>query len=642
LVGAGPPSLVAEDPLPTRISYFKGPKTEWRTGLPTFGSVKYREPWPGVDLVVSGTDGELKSTFVVRPGTDPGVIRLAYRGASTVRLGPDGSLVVETPLGDIREMPPVAYQDVDGRRVDVPVAFELDGGTAEGREAYHFRLGEYDSRHELVVDPVTLVSCGYIGGLGDDYGDDIAVDTAGNMYISGITSSAEATFPVTVGPDLTYNGNGDVFVAKVNADGSALVYCSYIGGSENDGGGFLAIDTDGNAYVSGYTNSDETTFPVTVGPDLTYNGSKDAFVAKVDATGTTLPYCGYIGGDAGEEAYGVAVDAAGNAYVSGTTFSGEATFPVVVGPDLTYNGSGDAFVAKVTGTGDALSYCGYIGGSNLDRGHGIVVSTDGSAYLTGQTRSTETSFPATVGPDLDFNGGTWDAFVAKVNDSGNALSYCGYIGGSGDDMGWAIAADVGGNAYVTGETTSTEASFPVAVGPDLTYNGGSRDAFVAKVNKSGMPLSYCGYIGGSSGDVAYGIAVGAGGDAAYVTGATASSEVSFPVAVGPDLTYNSGGDAFVAEVTKSGTALSYCGYIGGSSRDAGYGIAVDAGGNTYVTGVTASSEASFPVTVGPDLTYNGGANDGFVAKVSSSGASLLIFADGFESGNTSAWSAAVP
>jgi hypothetical protein len=642
LVGATPRSPVGEDPLPTRVSYFKGPKDQWRTGLPSYGSVVYREPWPGVDLVLSGSAGQLKSSFVVRPGADPSAIRLAYRGASAVRLGSNGSLVVDTPLGSITEEAPLAYQEVNGRRVEVAAAFELESGAEAGRQAYRFRLGDHDPERDLIVDPVTLVYCGYIGGLGFEFGDDIAVDADGNIYVTGWTSSAEASFPVTVGPDITYNGGDhDVFVAKVNAAGTALDYCGYIGGSEDDGGGFLAVDAGGSAYVGGYTWSSEATFPVTIGPDLSYNGNRDAFVAKVNAAGTALDYCGYIGGALADHAYGIGIDAVGRGYVSGYTYSDQASFPVTVGPDLSYNGNGDAFVARVSVTGTTLAYCGYIGGSGTDFGYGIAVNAAGNAYVTGQTASDGTTFPVTVGPDLSYNGGDRDAFVAKLNTAGTALDFCGYIGGSDEDWGWAIALDAAGsNAYVIGHTASFEATFPVTVGPALSYNGGTRDAFVAKVNAAGSALAYCGYVGGSGADTGYGIAVDVGGNA-YLTGETSSTAASFPVMLGPDLSYNGGiRDAFVARVNAAGSALSYCGYIGGSDGDFGYGVAVDADGHAYVTGETSSTEASFPVTVGPGLSYNGGFNDGFVAKISS--LNLLPFADGFESGDSSAWSATVP
>ena len=327
-----------------------------------------------------------------------------------------------------------------------------------------------------------LVYCGFIGGSDTDYGYGIAVDGSGNAYVTGHTYSTEATFPKTVGPDLTHNGLNDAFAAKVNSSGTALVYCGYIGGSSYDYGYGIAVDGPGNAYVTGETSSTEATFPETVGPDLTQNGSNDAFVAKVNSSGTALVYCGYIGGSSYEYGRGIAVDGPGNAYVTGITDSAESTFPETVGPDLTQNGSYDTFVAKVNSSGTALVYCGYLGGSSDDNSRGIAVDGSGNAYVTGQTDSTQATFPETVGPDLTYNGGFSDAFVAKVNSSGTALDYCGYFGGSNGDYGVGIAVDGSGNAYVTGQTDSTQATFPETVGPDLTYNGGSWDAFVAKVS----------------------------------------------------------------------------------------------------------------------------------------------------------------
>ena len=312
------------------------------------------------------------------------------------------------------------------------------------------------------------------------------MDSTGNAYVTGFTDSTEATFPVTVGPDLTYNGGVlDAFVAKVNASGAALNYAGYIGGSGSDQGFGIAVDSTGNAYVTGATFSSEATFPVTVGPDLTFNGIFDAFVAKVNPAGTALDYAGYIGGSDGDVGFGIAVDSTGNAYITGEAESSEATFPVTVGPDLTFNGDFDAFVAKVNASGTALDYAGYIGGSGDDRSYGIAVDSTGNAYVTGRTTSSEGTFPVTVRPDLTFNG-DFDAFVAKVNPMGTALLYAGYIGGSRSEtlFGGDIAVDSTGNAYVTGGAFSTEGTFPVTVGPDLTFNGGGQfggDAFVAKI-----------------------------------------------------------------------------------------------------------------------------------------------------------------
>ena len=611
-VGANPGVRpMAEDRREGIVSYFKGQPKDWHAGLSTYGRLVYYELWPGIDLVYTGASHELKYEFRVRPGADPALIRLAYRGIAAVGVETHGALQVETPGGpSFADSAPVAYQEIAGQRVVVSAMYEV-GPQAGARADYSFRLGAYDPAQPLIVDPSMIVYCGYIGGAGDDTGAGIAVDSDGNAYVLGKTESNQSTFPVTVGPDLTIGGDLDAFVAKVRADGTGLVYCGYIGGSDTELGQTIAVDSGGNAYVTGETSSDETTFPVTGGPDLTHNGGNDAFVAKVRPDGAGLVYCGYIGGSGSDGSYGIAVDSAGNAYVTGVTTSNQSTFPETVGPDLTFGGPNDGFVAKVRADGTGLVYCGYIGGSGVDAGYGIAVDSGGNAYVTGITQSTQSTFPVTVGPDLTYNGGS-DAFVAKVRADGTGLVYCGYIGGSSDDNGHGIAVDGGGNAYVIGVAVSTAATFPVTVGPDLTHNGGN-DAFVAKVGSAGAGLVYCGYVGGSGSDVGYGIAVDSGGNA-YVTGYTESNEATFPVTVGPDLTHNGGLDAFVAKVRSDGAGVVYCGYIGGSGTDGSYGIAVDSDGNAYVTGNTQSNQSTFPVTVGPDLTF-GGTWDAFAAKI---------------------------
>ncbi len=271
-----------------------------------------------------------------------------------------------------------------------------------------------------------LDCCGYIGGAQDDLCYSIAVDSVGHAYATGSTLSDEATFPVRVGPDLSFNdlsGGFDAFLAKVELDGSDLVYCGYVGGSKYDECPGIAVDDQGHAYLAGFTASDETTFPVIGGPDLTHNGGTqsyyDAFVAKVELDGSGLVYCGYIGGKTDEIAGVIAVDGEGNAYIAGSTQSGETGFPVQVGPDLSYNGKLDGFVTRVDAQGEGLDYCGYIGGIDDDFCHGIAVDDVGNVFLSGWTRSDETTFPVHQGPDVTFNGtgsGVWggDAFVVKV------------------------------------------------------------------------------------------------------------------------------------------------------------------------------------------------------------------------------------
>jgi len=608
-LGANPVQPVGLGSSTALVSYFKGSPENWLTGLPTYTQIVYRELWPGIDLAYSGTTSKLKYEFVVRPGANPGLIRLAYRGA-VIGLNGAGQLQISTPAGDIIDQAPFAYQESGGQRHPVSATYALGEGAA-----YGFHLGDYDPALPLVIDPELLVYCGFIGGGTEDKGHDIAVDSNGFAYVTGSTLSDETTFPETVGPDLTHNGDIDAFIVKVEADGTGLVYAGYIGGEDWDEGHGIAVDTNGNAYVSGFTYSDETTFPVLVGPDLDFNdGNNDAFVAKVKADGTALDYCGYIGGSAEDVGTGIAVDATGRAYVSGTTESTHTSFPVVVGPDLTHNGDIDAFIARVKQDGTALEYCGYIGGDSGDEGLDVDIDSQNSAYVTGFTFSQQAFFPVTVGPDLTQNGSN-DAFVAKVKADGTALDYCGYIGGSTFDRGNSIAIGSDGSAYIHGWTSSTETTFPVLVGPDLTFNGGFLyDTYVAKVKADGTALDYCGYIGGSSSeDYGTGIAVDRLGSA-YVTGYTKSNQTTFPVLVGPDLTQNGNLDVYVAKVEADGSGLIYCGYIGGSSWDQGEAIAVDPVGNAYLTGFTFSTEPSFPVKVGPDLTSNG-PSDGFVAKI---------------------------
>ena len=673
-VGANPHTqLSGREPTEAVISHFRGSRNRSRTGLRTFAVVLYEDLWPGIDLLYSGTTNRLKYTFQVKPGADPSRIKLAYRG-SEVTLNEAGQLEVSTPVGSFRDDQPHAYQELDGQRVEIASAFRRETQSTSGAHgssrahSYGFRLGPYDPRQTLFIDPAVIVHAGFIGGLGNDVGNDVAVDSSGSAYIVGHTSSSETSFPVAAGPDLSFNGQGscllgpcrDAFVAKLSPDGTALAYAGYIGGTGDDTGAGIAVDSNGSAYVTGSTTSSETTFPVAVGPDLTHNSagvSYDAFVAKINPTGTALLYAGYIGGSESDNGTGIAVDSSGNAYVAGLANSPESSFPVTVGPDVTHNSftpanqSTDAFVAKVNPSGSALVYAGYIGGVSGDIGRSIAVDGEGNAYVIGQTSSDETSFPVAVGPDLTFNIGEEcggpppevpciDVFVAKVNAAGTGFVYVGYIGGTSDDLAADIAVDGAGNAYITGQTSSDETSFPVAVGPRLTFNAGQKctgafpeepctDAFVVKVNTAGTGFVYAGYIGGSDRELGVfapfgrgGIAVDVAGNA-YVTGMTFSTEESFPVVGGPNLTFNEatcGGfpfagpcpDAFIAKVNAAGTALEYAGFLGGSGDDRGNGIAVDNAGNAYVTGFT--DLADFPTGNSFRPTHAGG-QDVFIAKI---------------------------
>ena len=531
------------------ISYFRGSPDQWKTGLPTFAGVAYRALWPGIDLIYHGTATQLKHEFVVRPGADPGLIRLAYRGAMSVQIDEAGQLQVSTPVGSFTDARPYAYQQVAGRTVEVTAGYALTFDRA-GVYEYSFTLGAYDPSLPLVIDPVVLLYAGYIGGSATDTVEDMATDSAGNAYVVGVTTSDEGTFPVAVGPDLSYNccvsGSAyDAFVAKVKADGTGLIYAGYIGGWGSDSAAGVAVDDAGNAYVVGQTDSSETEqFPVAVGPDLVLDGEDDGFVAKVKADGTGLEYAGYLSGYIQD----VAVDEDGNAYLVGLISSEDTAFPALVGPDLSANGADDAFVAKVKADGSGLDYAGYIGGSNCELALGIAVDSAGRANVVGGTESSEAQgFPVLHGPDLSY-GGAADAFVAGVKANGSGLRYAGYIGGSDWDDAHGIAVGRQGSVYVVGSTNSTRGEgFPALFGPDVTYNGG-RDAFVAKFQAGGIGFDYAGYIGGSSDDTGVAVGVDATGNA-YVAGTTDSTETqNFPVLVGPDATHNGEVDAFVAKI----------------------------------------------------------------------------------------------
>lgn len=316
----------------TSVSYFYGLPDQWRTGIPAWRGVRYRDLWPGIDAEFTASDGELKYTFVLKPGAEPAEIRFSHRGAHEVKISPGGELEVVTQFGAVRDAPPLAWQESDNGREFVPIRFALEDGTIR------FDFGQYDPQRTLWIDPVVLVYTGYVGGGADEYGYSVAVDGSGNAYLTGITLSSEPSLPVLGGPDIAYNGGQDVFVAKVNAAGTGLVYLGYLGGAGNDAGRQIAVDASGNAYVVGDTTSTQSSLPVTVGPDLTHNGGIDAFIAKINGSGTGLIYAGYIGGSDTDVAHAVAVDSSGNAYVAGITGSSQSSFPVKEGPDLTFGG----------------------------------------------------------------------------------------------------------------------------------------------------------------------------------------------------------------------------------------------------------------------------------------------------------------
>jgi Beta-propeller repeat len=504
----------AEHPGKGRINYLLGNNpANWRTGLRAYERVVYRELWPGIDLVFHGGSGKLKYELLVRPGARVNNIRLAYRGAKGLSLDGSGNLVVRTLAGVFTDERPLSYQLVDGRRVPVRSGFALSQD-----DAFGFALGRgYDRRYPLVIDPGLLYST-YLGGGGDDHGNSVALDGAGSAYVAGYTTSAD--FPTTPGAFDT-TGSFDAFVAKFDASG-ALVYSTYLGGGEDDSSFGVAVDGSGSAYVTGRTNS--ANFPTTPGAFDTTYAQVDAFVTKLNASGTALVYSTYLGGFGGPDSGArVALDGTGSAYVAGST--GSFDFPTTPGAfDTMFVGPLDAFVTKLNVSGSDLLYSTYLGGGGVggDEAHALAVDGAGIVYLTGRTGSAD--FPTTPGAWDTTYGGQYDAFVTKLNASGAALLYSTYLGGSGGpDYGDGVAVDGAGSAYVTGTTPS--ADFPTTAGAsDMSWNG-SDDAFLTKLDASGAALGYSTYLGGSGGD--HGADISLDGAAnAYVTGTTSSA--NFP------------------------------------------------------------------------------------------------------------------
>ncbi|MFQ5612200.1 MAG: SBBP repeat-containing protein [Anaerolineae bacterium] len=623
--GANPtPEVIAFDRLPGIVNYLIGDDpAQWRANLPTYAGLTYRQLYPGIDLHYEGAAGALKGTYRVAPGADPGYIRWRYDGATGVRMDEaSGDLLIDLPAatdkqasrgageqGRIPQSPisnpqspiveraPLAWQTIGGQRQPVSVHYAIAADGSIG-----FALGSYDPAYPLILDP-TLDYSTYLGGVSVDHGRDIAVDAAGNAYVTG--STASSNFP-TANPFQAANaGSSDAFVAKLNPDGSTLLYATYLGGNQADSGAGIAVDAAGNVYVTGQTAS--SNFP-TVNPVQGANrGSDDAFIAKLNPTGSTLLYATYLGGIFDDFGFSIAVDAAGNAYVTGLTASSNFLTVNPLQPAL--DGSSDAFVTKLNPTGSALVYSTYLGGDEVEAGYGIAVDAAGNAYVTGYTHAL--NFP-TVNPLQPTFGGYWDAFVTKINPAGSALVYSTFLGGWWYDYGYDIAVDPSGNAYVTGFTTSSD--FPTVNPLQPVAGGGGRDAFVTKVNSTGSALVYSTYLGGNGTDDGQSIAADTSGNA-FVAGVTASS--NFPTA-NPLQSVHGGGlsDAFVAKLNPAGSAFGYATYLGGSGDDLGLGIAVDASGNAYLTGSTASG--NFP-TANPLQAANAGGNDAFVARIAASG-----------------------
>jgi hypothetical protein len=610
-----------EDRAPGDINYLHGKHAAgWQTELPHYGQVVYRELWPGVDLRLRDQGGALKYEFHVRPGVRPTRIRLAYAGAAGLSVDDSGALLIETEMGVLRDAPPVSYQMIAGRRQPVESRYLLNEGP-NGEHRYGFAVGAgYRPDHELIIDPGLEYST-FLGGSSHEIAAGIKVDTSAPPYVVGTTQSPD--FPTTAGAFRRTGATSnslEVFVSKVNPTGTALVYSTFIGGSNFDWGRGIAIDAAGNAYVTGQTKS--SNFPTTAGAfDRTFNvdtcprcgiDQYDAFVLKLNAAGSGLVYSTFLGGFNLDDGMAIAVDGSGSAYVAGETEA--VNFPTTAGAfDRTINGAFDTFVTKLNAAGSALVYSTYLGGAAVEFPNRVAVDASGNLFVTGSTSSG--NFPTTAGAFDTTANGAFDVFVTKLNATGSALIYSTFLGGTDFDSGGGLHIDAAGNAYVAGGTGSFD--FPTTPGAFDTLADGS-EAFVTKLNPAGSALVYSTLLGGTASDSANAVTADGAGNA-WVTGGTSSSD--FPVIVGAaDSTPNGMADVFVSELNASGSTLLYSTYLGGSQSESGNDLALDANGGVYVTGHTYSID--YPTTAGAfDTVWNGDLlifwGDGFVSKLGS-------------------------
>jgi hypothetical protein len=616
LIDANPsPKVEGLDEFSGHVNYFKGnDPAKWRTNMVTYACVRYENVYPGVDLIYYGNQRQLEYDLIVAPGADPSSIRLNFDGAEKVQVAANGDLVLHTAGGEVRQHKPLIYQLVDGERREIEGGYLLREAVGVGRQAERdaavthevaFKVGAHDPSRALIIDPVLSYST-YLGGGGFDSVNGIAVDSFGNAYVVGWTSSAD--FPVVNAMDSTLDTE-DVFVTKLNPIGSTMIYSTYIGGTSGDYGYAIALDTAGNAYVTGVTGSSD--FP-TINGLLQPINSGAAFVSKLSADGSSLIYSGKYVPDS--VALSIAVDGVGSAYLTGRA-DGNAAIPIVnaVQPNRP-GGVYTAFVTKLNPAGTGFEYSSFLGGNERDDGLGIAVDSAGSAYVAGVTFST--NFPTLNAFQPRHAGGGGDMFLAKLNPVGSAFVYSTYLGGkSGESLVGAVTVDSTGHAFVTGQTASTD--FPITPNASQTAGIGLSLTFVTKFSVDGQSLVYSTLFGGWTQNWPNGIAVDAAGNAFVTGGAETNYYPAFPFPLVNSFQNSFAGgsaDAFVAKLDPDGSTLLFSTYLGGAgSNEKATGIAVDAAGNAYVSGATDAT--NFPMANAIQPNFGGGASDGFVAKI---------------------------
>jgi hypothetical protein len=597
-----------------KSNYFTGsdPKL-WRTEVPTYSKIEYADIYPGIDLIYYGNrSGRLEHDFLVKPGANPATVQMRFDGAESAQLLPNGDLQIGLKNSKDGEtatlLRPIVYQRIDGRRVEIPAEY-----TVSSDRKIQFKLGSYDPSKELIIDPILDYST-FLGGgiLNGAYA--VAVDSGGNAYIVGHSNGFVPTTKGSYDPDC--DDCSAAFVAKLNPTGTAVIYSTYLTGSNYTQANAVAVDSTGAAYVGGI--SDGGGYPVTKDAIQTkYGGAfSNGFVTKLNPAGSELDYSTYLGGDGPSTCYtesvgaqadqvtAIAIDKSGDAYVTGCSSS--TNFPIT---KTTFEktcsgcnaGYGSAFAAKLNPTGTELLYSTFLGGNGLDFGHGIAVDTYDNAYITGSTTSTNLKVTSGAYQKYIKANGAQNAFIVKLVSSGASADYYTYLGGNTVDGAYAIAVNDELAAYIAGYTSSDD--FPTTKG---AYQTSCHDCanfstgFVTEINDTGNSLVFSTLLGGSGDDVLAGIALDSKKDV-FVTGLTQST--NFPVTgsaykktCSQCSTDTGRGSAVFAELNPEGTGLTYSTYLGGSESENGTAVAVDSSGNAYIVGQATS--ADYPVSAG--------------------------------------------
>ncbi len=600
--------------IPGAIHYLIGRDPQrWRTHRSAFSEVKFRDVYPGIDLVYRTSHSRIEYDFVIAPGADPANIALDFSGADSMELDRDGDLVFSFAGRTLRHRKPHIFQVAGPNPREIPGGYRLSG-----RRQVRFEIGDYDRSLPLVIDPVIAYGT-LLGGSGNDGAFSVALDAAGNIYLAGITSSAD--FPSTAASPgaRKFSGATDAFVVKLNPQGTVPVYTVYLGGSDQDAALAVAADAQGNAYLTGGTNSRD--FPVTASafqPKFGGTGGSslppfsspagDGFVAKFGPSGD-LVYSSYLGGAGIDQGYGITVDAAGAVTVAGATASTD--FPVTSGVvQAVRRGYPDVFVARVNPDGTSLLYSTYLGGARENYALALALDSSGNAYVTGVTSSDD--FPVTPDAVQARRTGNTAAFAAKLNNTGTALSYATYLGGNNNTYGYGIAVDGSGGAYFTGATSATD--FPVTDGAYQRRGKQGGDVFVTRLAPDGNRLVFSSVFGGNGPDFGRAITLDPSGDI-YVAGSTGpyGNGRILDLPTTPDAVQRCGSGnpaAFLARMPPDGASLKYSSYLGGASGGAAAAaaIAVDAAGKVILAGSTGAPD--FPTTAGaPQTTFGGGSRD---------------------------------